>query len=434
MMYSRTNLARVATIGAALAVVVACESSRDVLGPVTPTGGDIFRSYVALGNSISAGWQSGGINDSTQRQSFARLLATQMGTPYRYAALAMPGCPPPINNFTTQARVGGGTPLCSARILGSVTEVLNNVAVPDAQSWDPTSAGTSASNALTTFVLGGKTQVQRALDAEPTFVSVWFGGNDVLQAAYTGILTATPGVSIGIRTTPAQFQANYDLLLKQLTDGAPGLKGVLIGVPKVSSLPLMTLGATIAGSPAAQPTINAVAGKPVVINANCAGSTSLITLPLLLAQIRAGTLPAQISCLPGADPLDPRVGNLFVHDPQEQATLNAVIDADNAYLKSKAEAIGFAYWDPNPPLLALRGTPQSLAFPNFGDATNAPFGTAFSLDGVHPSAAGQKIIANSLIGVINTKYGTTLASGPFWQFSGRAASRKGTSTSATQES
>ena len=409
MMSSRTNLVRFATIGAALAVV-ACETTRDVLGPTTPAGGDIFRSYVALGNSISAGWQSGGINDSTQRQSFVRLLATQMGTPYRYAALTMPGCPPPINNFITQARVGGGTPLCSARTAASVTEILNNVAVPDAQSWDPTSAGTTASNALTTFILGGKTQAQRALDADPSFVSVWFGGNDVLQAAYTGILTATPGVSIGVRTTPAQFQANYDLLIQQLFAGAPDLKGVIIGVPKVSSLPLMTLGATIAASPIAQATINAVAAKPVVINPNCVGSTSLITLPLLLAQIRAGTLPAQISCLPGADP-DPRVGNLFVHDPQEQATLNAVIDADNAYLKSKADAIGFAYWDPNPPLLAIRGTSQSLAFPNFGDATN-PFGTAFSLDGVHPSAAGQRIIANGLIGVINAKYGTTLQPAP----------------------
>jgi lysophospholipase L1-like esterase len=405
-MSSRSNLIRVATLGAVLAAV-ACETNRDVLGPTVPPGGDIFRSYVALGNSISAGWQSGGINDSTQRQSFARLLATQMGTPYRYAALAMPGCPPPISNFVTQARVGGGTPICSVRTLASVTEVLNNVAVPDAQSWDPTSTGTTASNALTTLILGGQTQVQRALDAQPTFVSVWFGGNDVLQAAYTGILAATPGVSIGIRSTPAEFQANYDRLLSQLLDGAPGLKGVLIGVPKVSSLPLMTLGATIAGSPVAQATINAVAGKPVVVNPNCAGSTSLITLPLLLPQIRAGTLPAQISCLPGADPLDPRVGNLFVHDPQEQATLNAIIDADNAYLKAKADAIGFAYWDPNPQLLALRGTSQSLAFPNFADATN-PFGTAFSLDGVHPSTAGQKLIANFLITAINAKYGTAL--------------------------
>ena len=55
----------------------------------------IFSSYVALGNSITAGYQSGGINDSTQRLSYAVLLAKQMGTRFAYPSLVMPGCPPP---------------------------------------------------------------------------------------------------------------------------------------------------------------------------------------------------------------------------------------------------------------------------------------------------------------------------------------------------
>jgi lysophospholipase L1-like esterase len=410
-MYRMTNLTRVAALGGALALA-ACETTRDVVGPTTPSGGEIFRSYVAIGNSITAGFQSGGINDSTQRQSFARLLAIQMGTPYRYAALALPGCPPPIANFQTQARVGGAAPLsCALRVPASVTDVLNNVGVPDAQSWDPVATSTSASNVLTTLILGGKTQAQRALDARPTFVSIWLGANDVLQAAYTGILTPLPGVSIGIRSTPAEFKANYDATLKQLTDSLPSLKGILIGVPKVSSLPLMSAGAVIFGSLAAQGAINAVAGKPVVIDPNCDGSTSLITLPLLLPLIKAGTQPAEISCLPGVDPTNPLLGDLFVHDPQEQVTLNAVIDEDNAYIMSKADVLGFAYWDPNPPLLALRGTAQSLPFPNFADPLN-PFGTVFSLDGVHPSALGQKLVANFLIAAINAKYATSLVPVP----------------------
>src|SRR5215218_9679066 len=121
-MSSRTNLIRLAAVVTVLGAL-ACESNGDVLGPASPSGGEIFRSYVALGNSITAGFQSGGINDSTQRQSYARLLATQMGTSYRYAALAMPGCPAPVNNFQTQTRVGGGTVVCSARVLSSVTDV-----------------------------------------------------------------------------------------------------------------------------------------------------------------------------------------------------------------------------------------------------------------------------------------------------------------------
>jgi lysophospholipase L1-like esterase len=409
-MYSLKHLARVAVTGSVLAVV-ACESSRDVFGPNPPLGGEIFRSYVAIGNSITAGWQSGGINDSTQQQAYPRLLAIQMGTPYQYASLVAPGCPPPVNNFQTQARVGTGSTgtTCLVRSTASVTDVLNNVGVPDARVLDPISPSTVASNALTTIILGGKTQVQRALDARPTFVSIWIGANDVLQAAYTGILTPTPGVSNGIVSTQTQFQASYDLMIKQLLDSMPNLKGVLIGVPLASSIPLMSSGALIAASPTAQAALALVAGKPVAVNPNCVGSTALITTPLLLNLIKANGISPQISCQPGVDLTDPRVGNLFVLDPTEGATLTAAINGYNAYIKSKADAIGFAYWDPNPTLTGLPAT-QKAPFPSF--APTNTFGTAFSLDGVHPSAEGQKLIANGLIGVINAKYGTTLRTIP----------------------
>jgi lysophospholipase L1-like esterase len=409
-MSSLKHLARAAAIGSALAIV-ACEASRDVFGPNPPLGGEIFRSYVAIGNSITAGWQSGGINDSTQQQAYPRLLAIQMGTQYKYASLVAPGCPPPVANFQTQERVGTGSTgtTCLARSASSVTDVLNNVGVPDARVLDPVSPSTVASNALTTIILGGKTQVQRALDARPTFATIWIGANDVLQAAYTGILTPTPGVSNGIVSTQTQFQTNYDQMIQQLLDSMPNLKGVLIGVPLASSIPLMSSGALIAASPAAQFALSAVAGKPVAVDPNCIGSAALITTPLLLNLIRAGGIAPLVSCQPGVDPNDPRVGELFVLDPVEGATLAATINGYNTYIKSKADAIGFAYWDPNPTLTGLPAN-QKAPFPSF--APTNTFGTAFSLDGVHPSAEGQKLIANNLIGVINAKYGTTLQAIP----------------------
>ena len=406
-MYPLTSFARVAAVAAVIAAT-ACSSDRNVLGPNPPAGGEIFKSYVALGNSLTAGYQSSGINDSTQRQSYARLLAVQMGTQYHYGSLAMPGCPPPTLNFQTGARVGGtSAPPCALRTVSSITDVLNNVGVPDARVLDPISTSAPASNAYTTFILGGKTQVQRALDARPTFVSIWIGNNDVLQAGYTGILTPTPGVSIGIVSSQAQFQTSYDLMVKQLLDSMPNLKGILIGVAQIGSIPLMTPGAAIFASPAIQAGINQVAGKPVVINPNCNGSSALVTTPLLLALIRAGTHPAQISCVKGVDPTDPRVGELYVLDAQEGVTLATAINAYNTYIKGKADALGFAYYDPNPLLGGLRGTASSSIFPNYASPT-APFGTAFSFDGVHPTLAGATLVANDLIKAINTKFGTSL--------------------------
>jgi lysophospholipase L1-like esterase len=402
-MHRLTNLARVAAVGAAI-LAVSCTSDRTVLAPTFVGNNSIFQSYVALGNSITAGFQSNGINDSTQRQSYARLLAAQMGTQYHYASLAGRGCTPPIANTQTGALVGTGSTstTCDLRAASSVTDVLNNVAVPGARVLDPTSASTVASNALTTFILGGKTQVQRALDANPTFVSIWIGNNDVLQPGLSGLFQP-------IVSTPAQFQTSYDAMITQLQAGAPDLKGVLIGVAKVQYLPSMVSGALIFSSAAAQAAITQVAGKPVVIDASCNGSTSLINIVSILQAIRGNTHPAVIACAKGLYPAP--VGDVYVLDAAEQTTLNGVIDAYNTYISQKATALGWAYYDPNVLFAAKRANGEIPAFPNFA-STNATFGALISLDAVHPTGAAHKIIANELIAVINTKYGTTLAPVP----------------------
>jgi len=392
------TLTRVAALGAVVALA-ACSDKPNPLGPSTPVGGDIFKSYVALGNSITAGFQSNGIMDSTQRQSYARLLAIQMGTQYHYAALAGRGCTPPIVNGLTGAlfaNAPAGT--CDLRTTSSVTDILNNVAVPGARVLDPTSASTVASNALTTFILGGKTQVQRALDANPTFVSIWIGNNDVLQPALSGLFQP-------IVSTQAQFQTSYDLMIQQLLAAEPNLKGVLIGVAMVQYLPSVSAGALVFASPQAQGAINAATGKTVVIDASCNGSTSLLNIPQLILAIRAGTHPAVIACAKGIFPAP--VGDIFVLDPAEQVTLTAAITAYNDYIKTKAAAIGFAYYDPNVLFAASRASGAIPPFPIFTSAT-ATYGALITLDGVHPSAATHKLIANELIGVINAKYGTSL--------------------------
>ena len=412
-MYRLNHLGRVAALGAVVALA-ACDSNSTVLGRRVPATGDIFKSYVALGNSITAGFQSNGINDSTQRQSYARLLAIQMGTQYHYASLAMPGCTPPIANTQTGALVGTGSTgtTCALRVGSSVTDVLNNVAVPGARVLDPISSSTVASNALTTFILGGKTQVAKALDANPTFATIWIGNNDVLVAGLSGIIVPQPALGqSGIISTQAQFQASYDTMIQQLTAGAPGIRGVLIGVAQVANLPSLVSAALIAASPTIQGGINAATGKTVVIHPNCTGSAALINIPQLLGQIRSGAHPAIIACDKATPGLPFPIGDLFVLDAAEQATLSATITGYNTYIAQKAAASGFAYYDPNILFAAKRANGEIPPFPNLASAT-LTFGNLISLDGVHPSAAAHQLIANELINVINTKYGTSLAQVP----------------------
>ena len=163
------NTIRAVASATLLGLAAACgDNGPTAVVPPAVAADPIFNSYVAIGNSLTAGYQSGGIDDSTQRLSYASLLAQAMKTRYVYASLAGSGCPPPIVNFQTQARLANGTATtCSLRNTNTAV-ALNNVAVPGATSLDPSSISTSASNTLTTLILGGKTQVAKAADAKPT--------------------------------------------------------------------------------------------------------------------------------------------------------------------------------------------------------------------------------------------------------------------------
>jgi lysophospholipase L1-like esterase len=405
-------------LGTAVLALVGAASCTDnnakVLGPQPSQGGGIFQSYVALGNSITAGYQSGGINDSTQVRSYAKLLADQMKTRYAYASVAKPGCPPPIDNFNNQTRVTPtGFPPSSSQscyLRNGTVAILNNVAVPGATTFDPDApGGTPFSNLLTQLILGGQDQVQRARAANPTFATLWIGNNDVLAPGISGVLTTLAGVSPGL-TPQATFTANYDKIITDLTTGR-NLKGVLIGVVNVTNAPIL-FSAQVLQNPQFIAAISQAAGKPVTADpTTCtATSTSLISF-LIVAAIRANQHPATIFC---EKTPQPPIGDIFVLDQGEITQLTSYITAVNTYISGKAQAIGFAYFNPNQALDSLKAlTPPQITAtgPNFA-APTAPFGKWISLDGIHPSTAAHQLLTNYLIDVINAKYGTTLTKLP----------------------
>ncbi len=393
----------VGTVAGSLAAFAACNGDTTLSGPFANS--QIFQSYVALGNSITAGYQSGGINDSTQKLSYAVLLAKSMHTRFAYPSLVNPGCPPPVSNLLTGARVGTGSTAatCLLRSPASVTATINNVAVPGIATADPTMPVGPNANALVELFLGGETMVQKALDNSPTFATVWVGNNDILAPALSGF----PAGATAITT----FTANYSKMIDQLVAGAPGIKGVLIGVVQVAGAPLLFQAGVLA-SPAAAAAAAQVAGRPVTLDPlTCAGANAaaLVNFQYLVAIKARPGAPAggTVYCqkVLGGGAADP--GDNGILDITEQATVGATINSYNAFIKAKADAIGFAYYDPNVLLAAQRASGAIPAFPNLA-STTAPFGQLFSFDGVHPSAAAHILIANELVSTINAKYGTSL--------------------------
>jgi lysophospholipase L1-like esterase len=360
----------------------------------------MFTSYVSFGNSITAGFQSGGINDSTQREAYPVLLAAQMGTAFAIPSLNYPGCPPPLLNAFTQ------TPIAVAPLGGCglrrtpLPIAINNVAVPGARLVDGLTnlSPAGGANGLTTIILGGRTQFEAARAVHPTFVTVWLGNNDALGAALAGDTT--------LLTDPATFAAEYTATLDSIT--TLNVQGaVLIGVANVVQIPALTSGAAYfaakaAGSLPASLTVSATCGPS---SGGGVGDATLVPFEYgfgeLVAQAQAGQ-PATLNC----------ATDLAVLAKAELQAVVRNVAAYNATIQAEAAKRGWAYLDPNPALDSLRVAGRVPAFPNAPPSTLAeaqPFGPFFSRDGVHPNAATHKLIANHIIDAINAAYKATLA-------------------------
>ncbi len=391
-------------ISAAALAFLACDD--ESLAP-PQTSSPIFARYVALGNSITAGFESGGINDSTQRNSYAVLLAEAMGleigSEFSYPSLAMPGCPPPLVNIFTLETIDTIPGDCAFRANASTR--LNLLAVPGAATIDIISNldGTSSPNPLTTFILGGRTQLEAAAQIDPTFVTVWIGNNDVLGAILDGTNPGEPGLI----TRARDFQSAYDSLMAGLDALGTIQGGVLIGVVQVRFAPYASTGAEYWQASQSIPTLtvdnNCLATTPITGTSD----TASVLIPFhygapIMAAASGGT-PQTIDCSVDA-----------VISADEAAFMTLVVEGYNDIIEQHAVDRSWAYVDPNTILQTLLQDPTQIRpFPAFDPADpqheDAPFGTAVTRDGIHPSASAQILILNAVVDAINTTYGTSLS-------------------------
>lgn len=402
-----------AGLGAAL-VAAGC-TNETLTPPAVPsyTGGAMFQRYVAFGNSITAGIQSGGLSDSLQRLAYPVLLASAMQTTFNYPKLTNPGCPPPITVVFTSppTRLGGATDTFCAFRSTTTPPFLNNVAFPGADvlellntNYSAPQPPVSSTDVYKLFLLGGRTELQWARDIRPTFVTVWVGNNDVLGAILD---PANAGAAADI-TPPGTFTTRYNALIDSITSFGSVQGGALIGVVQVTGAPYVSQGRAYAQASLAIPTLTVLANclDSVVL---APGDTERVLIPFhygapIIAAAAAGS-PQTLDCSV------PQVISVA-----EAVNMVTTVVQYNGTIAAAAAAKGWAYIDPNPLLKALAATSGAIrpfpAFPPDPNATTAPFGTAISRDGIHPSTSTQKLIAQALQAAINAKYGSAIPAVP----------------------
>jgi len=257
-----------------LAVLVACEPEFD---DVEFNGGSAdFTRTVAVGNSLTAGFQSGALRRDKQEVSFPAMIAQQLqkvgGGDFKQPLLADGVGVGSTGNAEfgifikadCQGTVGPSPgPIASAGQLDQFASSVgaagpyNNVGVPGAKSFHVVAPGygnpVNIQAGLGNPYYGrfanpldfDETMLGAAVRANPTFFTLFIGSNDVLSYATSGGSGVdqtgnTDVLTYGSNdiTDPNAFAAVYSQIVTALT--ANGAKGAVATIPDVTSIPFFT--------------------------------------------------------------------------------------------------------------------------------------------------------------------------------------------------
>ena len=219
--------------------VISCDDYSELDAPVKNgvSGNANFARFVSLGNSITAGYQSGTIYQSGQMYSYGNLIAQQVGTPYAIPYVADPGLGGRME-LQNLAPTIYNNPLKGSFLNANYPLPYNNLGIPGIILGDVFKATTAESYSKSPYldiILRGKgSPIEQALSLAPTFITVWLGNNDILGYATSG------GTSIYTPTN--NFTDAYNLLGQTLSQYASqsGAKVVVANIPSVTAIPFFT--------------------------------------------------------------------------------------------------------------------------------------------------------------------------------------------------
>ena len=402
----RNQKIRVAALLAGLALAGCFESSDD------DGEGNGIKSqyYVAVGNSLTAGFQSGGLRSDFQEASYPALLARAMGVDdFQIPAIDTPGIgSTKLAGQNTVPLYLDASGAVTTRLLGkdvgalllnrTLTRPYNDLGVPGATTKDfiyayDSSSSQSGNNGFFNIVLRGgvlnnTSMMRQAILLKPTILSMWIGNNDILGGITAG--TVIEGTTV---TPVAAYAAMMDAALDTLTRETTA-HIFLANIPSITTIPFVT---TI------PPVVIGPDNKPVLDPDNH-------PIPLLTAEknVKYVLLPAlskmkgeKIGIPKALGGTDSALAADLTLTAEEAATAEKLTDGYNAYLKAKADAKPdrITLVDVNELLnKLLNGQIAGLTatFPLLD-----PEHSAFSLDGIHPNSKGYREVAKLYLSVIN---------------------------------
>lgn len=375
------------------------------------TGSADFSRYVSMGDSLTAGFASGGLALDSQRTSYPTLIYTQVNgssSGFEQPLVSDPGLPAQLQlvslvpSLVIAPKSGTGQP---ANL--TLPRPYDNMAVPGADVYDLLNTVTDNGGLHDLILRGLGTQLLQGLSLQPTFVSLWIGNNDALGAATSGIVI--DGVTL---TRAEDFEARFRTAVS--TIAGTGAQLAMATIPDVTAIPFVTTIPPILVDPAtSQPVIIGGSTVPLIgpQGALSPNDYVLLTAKAELAQGRGIPVALGGSGQPLSD--------YAVLSATEAATISNRIGAFNNVIRAVAGEVGAALVDVN----AIFGDIHAHGYPLGGVDLTTDFltGGLFSYDGVHANKLGYAIIANAFISAINDEFGGRIPYANLGAFAGGGA-------------
>jgi len=410
-------------------------------GPVYSLGPVTIKKYVAVGNSLTAGYQSAGLYQSAQIYSYPNLIAQQLakagaslGT-FEQPLYSDPGTPDATGKASRYEIISLAGPVIGPKgltagqpINSGLARPFDNLGIPGiplAGFMDTTGTYQSAPlgrDAILRWTSGPfpKSVYRQAVALNPDLLTFWLGANDVLGYATSG------GVSPAAPTPAAVFTTLYTQALSSIKTSLPNAKVIVGNIPDVKAIPFFrTVGPAVAAKigPLGVKLYYQKAGESGMATGQSSlteANAPLLTLTGMTYAAYIGqpsglwykankypALPAGIDTTKpfGLHPQNPWP-NALVLDADEQVICANAISAFNSTIASVANANGAAVVD----FYSFFNTVSQKGLTLAGEAFTTTYvtGGLFSLDGVHPSSRGSGVVANEYIKVINAKYSTSI--------------------------
>lgn len=356
-----------------------------------------FSRYVAVGDSLTAGFISSSLVQSGQSASYPLLIfrqATGSTSGFQQPIVSEPGIPGALRLNSLVPLVIAPTPGRGNPTNIGLQGSYNNLAVPGANVRDLVATVTDGGGLHDLILRGRGTQLQQAVAQRPTFITIWAGNNDALRAATSG--RVIDGVTL---TTAASFEADYRTLVTALR--GTGARLAIANIPDVATIPFVTTLSRFLVNPATNLPV-LVNGQPVpLIGPNGPlrdGDRVLLPASAELAARRG--IPVALGG--NGQPLSDSV----VLSIEEVNTIRARVNAFNNVIRTVANEAGAAFVDSN----ALLTQAATRGIPVGGIVYTPAFltGGIFSYDGVHPTRLGYAVLANAFIASINAQFGSEI--------------------------